>query len=396
MFFRPRTLKRSAFFIISLVVVLLLVLVGVHGTFLPKKYLVPWDKDYHKQFKDPRLQVIAHGILAPNSHNIQPWVIALNEEDVTKFDLFLDDSRLLEEADPYSRQLVISQGAFLEMVSISAKKLGFRAEISLFPLGELGLDPSREEIRQTPTATVELVRDKETDGGLYRYIFERVTTRTPYMDQPLTLGQIDRITSYNIDPLLHVLVFQDPDDLAYISEMATSGLKIESATSRVMEEASFVMRYSEYQKNRYRNGLTLGSQGWSSLRQFLVESFGTLFPVGWEKEGRIWLEAESERLQKTPAYVMIISDRNDRITQIKTGMLFARIQLGMTQEGLSIQPTLQVTQEYPEMREIFEALKDRFVTNGQTVQMLFRIGEAEKQVGHSPRKDVMEILRQGS
>ena len=34
----------------------------------------------------------------------------------------------------------------------------------------------------------------------------------------------------------------------------------------------------------------------------------------------------------------------------------------------------------------------RVADNGQIVQMLFRVGEHEKKVEHSPRRDVMELI----
>ena len=60
--------------------------------------------------------------------------------------------------------------------------------------------------------------------------------------------------------------------------------------------------------------------------------------------------------------------------------------------GLSMQPTMQITEEYPEMKELYENVTERFVRNGQTVQMLFRVGTSEKKIEHSPRRDVMELI----
>ncbi len=89
---------------------------------------------------------------------------------------------------------------------------------------------------------------------------------------------------------------------------------------------------------------------------------------------------------------MILSDKNDRTTHVKIGMLYSRIQLAGTSFDLSMQPTMQITQEYPEMSELYGEINERFADNGQIVQMLFRVGEPEKKVEHSPRRDVMGLI----
>lgn len=44
------------------------------------------------------------------------------------------------------------------------------------------------------------------------------------------------------------------------------------------------------------------------------------------------------------------------------------------------------------MSELYGEINERFADNGQIVQMLFRVGEPEKKVEHSPRRDVMGLI----
>ena len=377
---------------ITVVLIFVSALIVSHGTFLSKKYLEPWDTCYYKKFDDPRLQIVAHGLLAPNAHNMQSWRIELNRNDKMKFRLFLDEKRLLPATDPFHRQSVISQGTFIELVDMAARKLGYAAEIRLFPEGEFGSSPSAEEIRNKPTAEIILIPSKTEQPSVYDFIFERVTTRTPYLAKPLSKDQIDRLTGLDDMDSIGVVVFQDSDELSQLKDLAVKGVDIESRLQTTMNESHVVLRFNEYQKNKYRNGLTMSSQGFSWVKQFLIESGATLFPPSLEQEGKIWREAENMRIEKTPAYVMIFSDKNDRTTQIKVGRLYSRIQLTGTAMGLSMQPTMQITEEYPEMKELYEKVTELFVRNGHTVQMLFRVGTSEKKVEHSPRRDVMELI----
>ena len=69
---------------------------------------------------DLRRWVLAHAILAPHSHNLQSWLVDLGEPGAIT--LYMDLQRLLPETDPFSRQMVMSQGTFLELLNQAARQ----------------------------------------------------------------------------------------------------------------------------------------------------------------------------------------------------------------------------------------------------------------------------------
>src|SRR5918993_3063388 len=90
---------------------------------------------------DLRRWALAHAILAPNSHNRQPWLVDLRETDAIT--LFVDRERLLPQTDPWFRQIVVSQGTFLEALVLALRERGVAPQVTLFPEGEFatrGLD----------------------------------------------------------------------------------------------------------------------------------------------------------------------------------------------------------------------------------------------------------------
>lgn len=375
-----------------LLVLIVATLFIVNGSYLSKKYLQPWDKSYSQQFHDPRLQVIAHGILAPNAHNMQSWRILLSRENKNEFSLFVETERLLPETDPYSRQITISQGTFLELVRIAAERLGYQANITLFPQGEFDEESTIESLDAHPVATVRLDPADIKGGAFYDAIFERVTNRTPYLNKPLAPAQINKLKSLNNDTALVLEIFQNGDDLEKLKELAKQGVQIESNQSGTMHETNQVLRMNEHQKNKYRYGLTLDSQGLSEVPYFFMQSLGTIFPLDEEASGKFWRKSEFQRIEHTPAYALIITTDNSRIAQVKSGMLYSRFQLAATIIGLSMQPTSQVLQEYPEMAELYEEVNQEFTKNGHRIQMMVRLGEASQSVSHSPRMDVMRFI----
>jgi hypothetical protein len=131
-----RRLKIAAITLAAAVVVLVLRVTVAGGAFMPRDYLDPWDKDCYQRFDDPRMQVIAHGLLAANCHNMQPWKVRLAATDAMAFRLYADGTRLTPEVDPPARQITISQGTFLEYVGLAVDKLGLVCDVELFPEGE--------------------------------------------------------------------------------------------------------------------------------------------------------------------------------------------------------------------------------------------------------------------
>ena len=62
--------------------------------------------------------------------------------------LYCDSKRVLPQTDPLSRQIMLSHDKFLELLNLTARECGLRADIALFPqgafcTGKLGYTPGR-------------------------------------------------------------------------------------------------------------------------------------------------------------------------------------------------------------------------------------------------------------
>jgi hypothetical protein len=99
------------------------------GCSVPPEAVAAWSGPGDEP--DLRRWVLAWAILAPHSHNLQSWLVDLRTPD--RITLYCDVTRLLPQTDPFSRQIMMSHGTFLELLDLAARERGQRAEISLFP-----------------------------------------------------------------------------------------------------------------------------------------------------------------------------------------------------------------------------------------------------------------------
>lgn len=379
-------------FILLAVVVVILVITS--GVYLPKKYLDPWNIAYPHQFKDSRIEVISHGLLAANSHNMQPWKILLAENDTSSFKLFVDTGRLTPQVDIYSRQIVISHGTFLEYVRIAADKLGYSPTITLFPEGEFDAAGTVESMKSKPLAVVILKGSAEKKNSLYDAIFSPDTSRVAYLNTQLSEEQVKQLQNLNTEDKITVMVLQDKKDLDNLGKTAMEAATIEAKVPRISKETSDLFRPNEYEKNKYRYGFSLEGQGFSQFSIFFVQSLVSLFPGLNDEKATTdtFLSSTKNSIDNTPAYLLIMTRDNSRISQVKTGMLYSRIQLTAQTMGFAMQPLSQALEEYNEMKTLYEKIHKEYAVPGQTIQILARIGKPVQQVSPSMRRDVMELI----
>ena len=94
-------------------------------------------------------------------------------------------------------------------------------------------------------------------------------------------------------------------------------------------------------------------------------------------------------LASTPGFLWMVSEGNDRVTQVNAGRAYARVQLAATAHGLAMHPLQQALQEYPEQAGPYADIR-RLLAAPQpstTVQMWARVGYAEP-VSPAPRRGV--------
>ena len=340
---------------------------------------------------DPREWALAHALLAPNPHNMQPWIADLREPDAVT--LLVDPDRLLVETDPYGRQILIGHGTFLELFDLAAREVGYRSEITLFPAGSAPPEAGAEAIATHPVAHIRLVRDTGVETSpLFQHIFTRRSCKEPFADQPLTAADAEALRSGHKDTAIDLGIVREGAGAERLKNLTRDAMLLELQTPRTLKESIDVVRVGADEIAEHRDGIELhGPFFWWLKTLGLMTPEKSMTPGTMAYQGGIdyalgWAEA-------TRSFGWITTRDNSRASQVQSGRAYVRLNLAATANGIAMHPVSQLLQEYPEMADLQRAfLTEIGPPAGHTVQMLFRLGYADRPAP-SPRRPLDAILR---
>ncbi|MEQ1539572.1 MAG: hypothetical protein ABL928_11655, partial [Sphingorhabdus sp.] len=139
----------------------------------PKSAYLPWSPKVPAP-ADVRLDAFRFAILAPNPHNRQPWLIALQGDDEAL--VFCDLEKRLPVTDPFDRQITIGFGTFFELAAIAAAQRGVVIEFTLFPQGT----PSGR-LDKRPIALLRFMRRQDVaPDPLFVHVLNRRSNKLRY------------------------------------------------------------------------------------------------------------------------------------------------------------------------------------------------------------------------
>jgi hypothetical protein len=342
------------------------------------------------QESDLRRWILGYAILAPHSHNLQSWLVDLATPD--QILLRCDLGRLLPETDPFSRQIMMSHGTFLELLDIAARERGLRADINLFPEGPFG--PQR--LDQRPVARIRLAPDPGVrKDPLFAQILQRHTNRNRYdpaRPVPPAAWQAMAEAVRPHELRLGYVGADQPSVLAQHRAIAAEAWRIELTTPRAILESYKVLRVGAAEIEQHRDGLSLLDPMVVMLNRFgLFDRSKAPAPDSYPTTSQV--QDFGKKLDSTPGFLWMVSAGNDRVTQIHAGRAYARVQLAATAHGVAMQPLQQALQEYPEQSGPYADIRHLLGAPqpDHTVQMWARVGYAPA-VDPAPRRGVAAHL----
>jgi hypothetical protein len=323
---------------------------GFAATRTPGKAQEPWS--LAGGYDDPRLNALSYALLAPNPHNLQPWQVRLEGADALT--LHHDPSRRLPETDPFDRQIIIGLGCFIEQMVLAAGVAGQAVDVTYMPEGEGG-----------PVAHARFSEGGTADP-LAAHILDRRSCKEPFTDRPVPVALASELE-------MSADIYTDAGMVAALKTLTVEALLTEILTPRTMKESVDLMRMGKAEINATPDGIDMGGLFLESLmvagvltRASLADPESISFQEG--------INTYREMLNATPAYAALTSQTNTRTDQIDAGRKWLRLNLTTTGMGLSLHPVSQALQEYPEMTPHYDQAHALLAPEGQTVQMLGRVG----------------------
>lgn len=345
------------------------------ATRAPVSARAPWHSAGLPQ-ADIRRDALSFAVLAPNPHNRQPWLVALDGGD--SLTLYCELDRRLPQTDPFDRQITIGLGAFLEILSMAAAEAGYRAEITPFPEGE-----PQPRLDGRPVAHVRFRKDgKQQKDLLFVQILKRRTSRTVYDNRPVTEDSLRRIGG--AVGQVQTGWTNDPARRRALASLTMAALVTELDLRRTAKETVDALRIGKKAIDRRPDGIAVAGPVAEGLYDLgLLDPADLLDPrSALAKRERT---ETREQIDSSAAFAWLVTRGNRRVEQIAAGGAYLRFCLAATAAGLSMQPLSQALQEYPEMADHYRAMRDALgIGAGETLQMFVRLGYGPA-VGPAPR-----------
>ena len=303
--------------------------------------------------------LLRYAILAPSTHNTQPWRFSVAPGRVL---LYRDRSRWLEVADPAQRELHLSVGCALENLLVAARAFGYQPAVSYFPR-ELG-DDCVAALDLPP-----LNRPGTPKHGLLDAVARRITSRKPFLPRAIPGAELARLQAISGD---RAVLFHVSDDARLREQLEAL---VAEADARLFADPA------------YREELVRWVGDGAFGTSWLLSKLGQV-AVTYLNLGRATGRHDVELMHSAPAVGLLATLDDGRVSQVRSGQQYQRIGLQAELFGLAMQPMSQMCQ-VPHIRA---QLGRHFAAPQVHVQMVFRLGFPGESEPVAPRRPLEEVL----
>lgn len=338
-----------------------------------------WREDYSTD--SIVLWGLSYAILAPNPHNLQPWLVDVSTPG--QMLVSIDPERLLPETDPFSRQIMIGTGAMLGLFELAVATRGYRVTTEWMAENSEDdadfLDLSGPLLRVT-TEKDSTLTQKSNEWALFDQIRRRHTVRGNYDPSRIPEAAfVPAVTQFkaNSESVGVVDRASNVSEFSTISDLVKEAWRTELSTPRTSLESMRLLRIGAQEINEHRDGIAIESSFLTLIYKMGLINKDAPLKVGSSAFNRQINEFD-EAIDSTPGFFFITSDDNGRMDQVSVGRLFVKAQLKATESGLIMHPVSQGLQEYSEVAQtnamLTNAIQRMLGKTQQTLQMLVRIG----------------------
>lgn len=316
--------------------------------------------------------MVRFAILAPSSHNTQPWLFKAEGEQLF---VYADRTRALAVVDPHDRELVISCGAAVGTLQVALRHFGFAGDIRLLP------DRSEPDLLAviTPGASHS---PSAADEARFAAIFRRRTTRLAFEDTAIPPGLLVEVQSLAAAWDVELAAIQDQPRKDRIAELVSQADRLQHADPSFRRELAAWMHS---RRSRTRDGISWASFGNPDLLSGVGSLVLRTFDLG---KG---IAAQDQKLSAgSPLMLVFATPADEPMDWLKVGIAHVQALLAITAAGLKaayLNQPIEVAQCRPLLQSA-AGLAGR-------PQLLIRAG-AGKDVPACVRRPASEVIVHGA
>lgn len=315
--------------------------------------------------------LIRHAVLAPSSHNAQPWRFRLEGDAL---ELLADRTRAQPVSDPSDRELVISCGAALGTMEIAARAHGVALDVTELP----------EVRRPDVLARVRFgmaVSGAEAQSArrLYAAIPLRHTNRHPFDSTPISGPDLAALQGQAARFGIEVRFLVDEGQKRRIAELVAAADRILGRRPEFRRELADWLHTND---RSARDGIPAHAQGLGPLASLIGPFVARNFDWGPLKAAR-----DQELALASAALAVLVSPADTPKLWLATGRALAHLLLEATALGLASSFLNQAVELLlPRMR-----LQEDLSLEGKP-QLLLRLGKPLRPAGPTPRRAIDDVI----
>jgi len=339
-------------------------------------------------------KIIEAGTRAPSGDNSQPWKFVVVNNIIEVYNLPEKDNPIFNYKQ---RGSYVAHGALLENIVITAKELGYRADIELFP----------KKDEADLISIVKLTKADLQKDPLYPYIWTRSINRKKYKSIPLTSEQKDYLlkTQEKINGV-KILFNEKPEDKKILGSAVSKNEVVMLENKQLHNYFFNDIRWTEEEEKEHKNGLYLKTMELTPPQVLIFKLLSSwkkakfLTKLGLAK----FIAKENAKIYSSGAVIGLINVSKTATKEefVSSGRAMQRLWLKTNKLGLSFHPItgiIYLVQRILDNKnealslEHVEVVRDAFskiikifeVPDEEYVALLFRIGDGGRPSALSSR-----------
>lgn len=316
------------------------------------------------------LFLLRYAIVAPSTHNSQPWRFRVNPDGL---EVFADYRRRMPNIDPGSRELLMSVGAAIFNLSVAARHFGLPCLVE-YNLSEA----SEKAVAKVRLAPVGLVKHAQLHDPLFPHILARRTNRDPFLLSRVPTSVLHRIGDVAAHTEVEVIVSEDGGVNERVAQLVAEAEMIQWADAQYRKDTAEWIRPDEFPGS---DGITGTVFGWSGPVP-VIGSYATRTI----DQGRLRAARDRNLCVEAPGLILVACE-DSAFHWLKAGEVLEHMLLMIAKEGLQTS-YFNMPVQVPELRARLKTLLDC----STWPQLLLRVGFSLTPLQPTPRRPLEEML----